>query len=93
MAAKKQIWGAREAERQGEERFRVLAESLPSIVWTADPDGTITYANAQWFRFCGLTPEQNARGWVDRFERQLDASGNDGAMLVWLKPRDEEEPG
>lgn len=29
--------------------------------------------------------EQNATEWVDHFERQLDASGNDGAMLVYLK--------
>lgn len=32
--------------------------------------------------------EQNARGWVERFERQLDASGDDGAMLVWIRPKE-----
>ena len=29
--------------------------------------------------------EQNAGQWVERFERQLDASGNDGAMRIWLR--------
>ena len=38
-----------------------MAETLPSVIWTAAPDGTITYANERWFEYCGLTPEQNAR--------------------------------
>lgn len=31
--------------------------------------------------------EQNATQWVDHFERQLDASGHDGSMRVFLKAR------
>jgi PAS domain S-box-containing protein len=38
---------------------------IPSIIWTAAPDGAITYANEQWFRYCGLTAEQNARNWPE----------------------------
>lgn len=30
--------------------------------------------------------EQNAGDWVARFERVLDSSGDDGAMMVWLHP-------
>jgi len=48
-----------------EERFRTLANTVPDIVWIADPDGTITFANDRWFRFCGITPEQNARDWPE----------------------------
>jgi PAS domain S-box-containing protein len=54
---------AERALRESEERFRFLAEMIPSVVWTAAPDGTITYVNEQWLKFCGLTPEQNARNW------------------------------
>ncbi len=43
--------------RLGEERFRLLAEAVPSIIWTAAPDGTITYVNEQWFRYTGIRPE------------------------------------
>jgi PAS domain S-box-containing protein len=50
-----------EALRASEERFRYLANAVPDIVWTADPDGCITFANDRWFDFCGITPEQNAR--------------------------------
>jgi two-component sensor histidine kinase len=33
--------------RKSEEHFRVLADSLPQLVWTATPDGRIEYTNAR----------------------------------------------
>ena len=48
-----------------EERFRNLANAVPDIVWTAAPDGSITFANDRWFRFCGIAPEQNERDWPE----------------------------
>lgn len=30
--------------------------------------------------------EQHGSPWVERFERRIDADGNDGAMHVWLRP-------
>src|SRR5712671_3196847 len=41
------------ALRMSDERFRHLTEAIPSIVWTAAPDGTITYSNEKWFEYCG----------------------------------------
>ena len=43
-----------------EARFRFLAETIPSIVWTAAPDGKITYANQRWLEFCGIRDLQRA---------------------------------
>ncbi len=54
---------AENALRESEEHFRTLANTAPIIVWTAAPDGAITFANDQWFRYCGLTPQQNVREW------------------------------
>jgi PAS domain S-box-containing protein len=54
-----------QALRQSEERFRNLAASVPDMVWTADPDGTITFANDRWCDFCGIAPDQNAREWPE----------------------------
>jgi PAS domain S-box-containing protein len=54
-----------EALRASEERFRNLANAVPDIVWTAAPDGSITFANDRWFHFCGITREQNERGWPE----------------------------
>jgi PAS domain S-box-containing protein len=56
---------AESALRASEERFRNLANAVPHIVWTADPDGNITFANDRWFHYSGITPEQNVRQWPE----------------------------
>jgi PAS domain S-box-containing protein len=56
---------AQRALRESEERFRFLAETIPSIVWTASPNGTITYANQRWLEYCGMPVEQDAKGWPE----------------------------
>lgn len=43
------------------EHFRLLAESMPHIIWTARPDGTGEYWNKFWFDYTGLTEEQCQR--------------------------------
>ncbi|HZI89042.1 MAG TPA: ATP-binding protein [Candidatus Polarisedimenticolia bacterium] len=45
------------ALRMSDERFRHLTEAVPSMVWTAAPDGSITYANEAWFEFGGAPRE------------------------------------
>ncbi|WP_141734789.1 hybrid sensor histidine kinase/response regulator [Oligoflexus tunisiensis] len=37
--------------RESEEKYRVLAEVSPHIVWTADPEGTITYLSSRWLAY------------------------------------------
>ena len=53
---------ADEALRESESRFRQLAESLPQLVWTCQPDGPCDYLNRQWVEFTG-----RARGSAVRF--------------------------
>lgn len=56
--------GTTEAARDGEIRFRMLAEAIPQIVWTALPDGAIDYCNRRWYELTGLTEEQTVgSGW------------------------------
>jgi PAS domain S-box-containing protein len=43
-----------------EQRYRNLAEAIPHIVWTAAPDGAITYFNARWLEYTG----EPATGWA-----------------------------
>ena len=38
---------------RAERRLRFLADTIPSIVWTCSPDGTLTYANQHWYEFYG----------------------------------------
>lgn len=42
-----------ELQLASERRYRVLAEAVPHIVWTARPDGTVEYFNWRWFEYTG----------------------------------------
>jgi PAS domain S-box-containing protein len=54
---------AEQALQESEARFRSLANTVPDIVWTAAPDGTITFVNDRWFQLCGVQPEGTFREW------------------------------
>lgn len=47
---------AEERLRESEEQFRILAEAIPNHVWSARPDGTVTWFNAQTYAYTGLPP-------------------------------------
>jgi PAS domain S-box-containing protein len=52
--------------REGEERFRTLAESLPHLVWTCRPDGYCDYLSRQWIEYTGRpVEEQLGYGWAE----------------------------
>ncbi len=51
-----------EALRVSEERFRVMAETVPDIVFTTGPDGLTDYINAHYYEYTGMLPG-SALGW------------------------------
>jgi diguanylate cyclase (GGDEF)-like protein/PAS domain S-box-containing protein len=42
-----------------EKEFRLLAESMPQIVWVTPPDGGTTYLNQQWVDYTGFSLEES----------------------------------
>jgi PAS domain S-box-containing protein len=51
-----------EALRHSEQQFRMVAESMPQIVWTALPDGAVDYYNQRWAEFSGI-PQTAGHNW------------------------------
>jgi PAS domain S-box-containing protein len=55
------IWAAMQrahaeaAMRDGEERFRVMADAVPQIVWITDAYGRMEFFNKQWRDYTGVT--------------------------------------
>ncbi|HZG36249.1 MAG TPA: ATP-binding protein [Gaiellaceae bacterium] len=47
-------------ERESEQRYRLLADAVPQIVWTADAEAHTTYYNRRWFEYTGLDPETSS---------------------------------
>ena len=42
------------ALRQSEERFRLMADAVPQIVWITDAQGRVEFFNQQWRKYTGL---------------------------------------
>src|SRR5262245_45132562 len=60
---------AEEALRASEEKFRVLANTAPVMIWVTEPDGSASFVSRGWCEFTGQT-EQEAMGkggfgWLD----------------------------
>jgi PAS domain S-box-containing protein len=53
------------AERAHEARLRHIADASPSILWSAAPDGTITWASDSWYRYTGRSPDAGTHDWVE----------------------------
>lgn len=56
---------AEEEIKENVVRLRTIADAIPQIVFTADPEGRITFFNHRWFEYTGLTVEQSLdQGWT-----------------------------
>lgn len=57
-----------EAERaaaalaETEQQSRTMLNALPTLAWTAKPDGYIDWYNSRWYEYTGTTPDDMA-GW------------------------------
>lgn len=52
--------------KESEERFRLLATSVPQMVFLGRPDGWRTWPSPQWISFTGLGEEKSLGfGWLD----------------------------
>jgi PAS domain S-box-containing protein len=54
------------AKRESEDRFRVMADTAPVMVWMSGPDKLCTYCNKPWLDFIGRPLErQLGDGWSE----------------------------
>ena len=52
--------------RESEERFRLMADSAPSLIWMSGTDKLCTYFNKPWLDFTGRSMDQEkGNGWVE----------------------------
>jgi PAS domain S-box-containing protein len=59
-------WRAEAALRESEERFRLMADAAPVLIWVADTRKLCTYFNKGWLDFTGRTlAHELGNGWTE----------------------------
>lgn len=47
-----------------EERFKLICETMPQLVWTATPEGQHDFFNSRWYKYTGMKPGEGlGREW------------------------------
>jgi PAS domain S-box-containing protein len=50
--------------KKSREEFKTLADFMPQIVWTAQPDGLIDYYNKNWYEITGAKEGFGDQSWI-----------------------------
>ena len=62
------------SRRDNDQLFRLVADSLPLLVWISGPDKRCTYFNKPWLDFTGRPLEAElGDGWADGVRRRSAA--------------------
>ncbi|KAI8719300.1 hypothetical protein NCS52_00710600 [Fusarium sp. LHS14.1] len=55
-------------KERDEERFKLICDTMPQLVWTATSDGLVDFWNTRFYNYSGLTPENSlGKSWVNAF--------------------------
>jgi PAS domain S-box-containing protein len=73
---------------ESERRFRLLATSIPQLVFLTRPDGTRTWPSPQWIKFTGIEySESLGLGWLDA----IHPDDREVTLMRWGEARDKGE--
>jgi PAS domain S-box-containing protein len=65
-AQEQDLLAGRKLLDESEERYRLLTEAQPGMVWTLRPDNTVDFVNSAWVAYTGRTLQGiDADGWRD----------------------------
>jgi PAS domain S-box-containing protein len=70
-----------EVLRISEEKFRLLANSMPQLVWTSDPQGKLDYFNQSVYDYAGLAKDEMDKGGWLQIVHPDDREEN---MAAWM---------
>lgn len=72
-----------------EARFRTLADTMPQMVWSTQPDGYHDYYNARWYAFTGMPAgSTDGEAWSGMFH----PDDQDRAWQTWRRSLTTAEP-
>jgi len=75
--------------RKLEQYYRTMAEALPQLVWTALPDGSVSYLSPQWLAYTGLSETESlGAGWIET----IHPEDREDTLRHWTGTVDELHP-
>ena len=83
------LLAARESARESEERFRLIANTAPVMIWMSDVDKQVTYVNQPWLDFTGW-PANVTPG--HRWIRLIHPDDVERCRDVYVKAFDQRKP-
>lgn len=82
----------KEAEKiinESEQKFRLLADSMPQFIWTSDPKGHLNYFNKTVYDYSGLSIDQiSEAGWL----QIVHADDREENIRQWMQAVETGEP-
>jgi PAS domain S-box-containing protein len=76
---------AAEDAREREQRFTVMADSVPLMIWVHDAAGRIQYVNRRWEEYFGVTQEQARRDGWQMLVHEEDRIGYETRLLTCVR--------
>lgn len=58
LGTNRDVTAEREAEaalRESEQRFRIMADTIPELIWLTDASGTVEFLNRRWLEYAGVS--------------------------------------
>ena len=77
----------RSALTASERRYQILLEAIPQMVWSANPEGRVEYANRRWFEYTGLAPEKDEAARLE-WDRLLHPEDRERTWSEWNQARE-----
>jgi len=76
---------AEDAAAKSEARFRLLADSMPQLVWSANASGAHDYYNARWYEYTGVPiGSSDGEAWAQR----VHPDDRQPTLAAWRQARD-----
>jgi PAS domain S-box-containing protein len=68
--------------KESERRYRLLTDTIPQLIWTADSTGHIDYCNERWAGFTGVSLDRlRGEGWHET----LHPEERDRIVAAWME--------
>ena len=75
--------------QKSEDRLRLAIDTIPALVWSARPDGSVDFVNQRWEEYTGLSLEEGL-GWTWR--ETVHPDDLEGFVREWRAAVDSGEP-